>query len=437
LQLNRGKVFSFYLMKKILFLSVNYPPMLTAGSARASRFVVKLPELGWAPLVGAPADIAWDEDGKTRAMSESSEFNGIYRTGELVDAAMFGSERSALLLQGLSAHPGTASPFRRITGMLSGVNLVSGWEKRALSVVTEIIQRHDSVDAIYAQGPPEASLVLALELSEKHGVPVLFDLVAPLDRTASQGARPSDLAKIEERVLTSGHTIMVPTRALKEYFLKKYFGKATHDDIWIVQDFCYGQGDVKSGAKHDSVESVSVTILLETVSVKEMKLFMSIFAGFMHHEGSLSGRSGIRFIGGDGEAVAKYARKYMPQTSCLWGPRCNTDEELACIRRSDLFVVVLGQHESSMLVLPDRVVDALCMKKKVVIIGPDGPAAQVAREAGGFSASLHDSSAVVQALNSSFDDRQGMDGKAVLPDRLSASGALRDLSKILAYMLPV
>ncbi|NTV93248.1 MAG: glycosyltransferase family 4 protein [Chlorobiaceae bacterium] len=356
-----------------------------------------------------------------------------------MDASLFGPERSALLVQGLTAVSRSGSPLRMITGLLSGVNLVSNWEKRAPSVAAEIIGRIESVDAIYAQGPPTASLLLALELAEKHGAPVLFDLVAPFDGAVSQGARQSELTKIEERVLTSGHTVMVPTRALKEYFLKKYIGKATHDDIWIVPDFCSGEQDLSVRARQDPAASQQVIILLEMVSEKELKLFMSVLADFMSNAGSFSFRPGIRFIGGEGESVIKFAKKYMPDASVSWSCRRKEEEELAFIRESAVFGLVLGQHESSAFMVPDRLVDALCMNKKLLVIGIDGAAARLARDAGGFTSPLNDSTAVVQALSSSLDDRQsGRGGEALINrERLPASGSLSNLSKILAYMLPV
>ncbi|MCF8383204.1 MAG: hypothetical protein K9G39_06350 [Chlorobium sp.] len=427
-------------MKKILFLSVNYPPLLTAGSSRASRIVSRLPELGWAPLVVAPADIAWDEEGKNRLLSESGEFTGIYRTGELVDAVAFGPERTAQLVQGMSAAAPTGSPLRMITGLLPGVNLVSGWEKQAASVADGVISRHDPVDAIYAQGPPAAPLLLALELSKKHALPVLFDLVAPLETPSASGSRQSDAAQIEERILTSGHTIITPTRALKEYFLKKYFGKATHDDISIIPDFCEEAFAPKASGKHFSAGSPRVTVLMEHASGKELKLFFSALGRYMKLAGSFSLLPSVQVLGGDDREITKYTRKNIPDASVSVVRRLSGEDELESIRQCDLFGVVAGREGHAPFTVPERAVDALCMRKPLFFVGPEGPAARLAVDAGGFWAPLEDVEGVAQVLGSAFESIRNSPEKfsgGGMPEKLSASQSLNDLSKTLAYLLPI
>lgn len=426
-------------MKKILFLSVNYPPMLTVGSSRASRFAAKLPELGWVPLVVAPADVVWDELDTSRVQSEVSEYTGIYRTGEPMDATTFGPDRTAQLLQGMSVVARTGSPLRRISGLLQGVSLVSGWEKQAASVAGDIIHRHDSVDAIYAQGPPAAPLLLALELSAKYGVPVLFDLVSRVDSVSQPGGNRSDAAKIEERVLTSGHTIMTPTRALKEYFLKRYFGKITHDDLSIVPDFC---SDLPVLAPHAAQKSDGATELLifpELVSGKDLKLFVQALGGFMQEAGMFRGAPVVRIIGGESEELLKHIRKHISGAPVSCCHRLQEREELEAVARCDVFCLVTGQDESASLMLPERLIDALCLHKKLLVIGLEGPAAQLALETGGFFAPLQDASAVIQAFQAAADFRQqGNRGMADRQsERFTEASSLTLLSKLLAYMLPL
>lgn len=426
-------------MKKILFLSVNYPPMLTAGSARASRFVSKLPELGWAPLVVAPADVVSGDAEKSLAQTEASEYTGIYRTGDIVDAEAFGPDRMAQLMQGMTAAAMTGSPLRMISGLLPGVNLVTGWEKQAASVAAEIISRHDPVDAIYAQGPPAAPLILALELSAKHGIPVLFDIVSPVDGMPLQGSARHDAAKIEERVLTSGHTIMTPTRALKEYFLKKYFGKVTHDDISIVSDFCSGSPEKAGMALQNRDGGPQLLVFPEMVQGKELKLFMQALGSFMQQAGVFRGGPSVRIIGGEQEELLKHIRKYLQDAPLSCCDRLQDKEELEAVLTCDVFCFVGGQDESARLLLPARLLDALCMRKTLLVIGPDGTASQLAVEAGGFTAPLNDAQMIIKALQAAIDDVQvsRQAGGSQPPERLTAASSLSDLAKLLAYMLPV
>jgi len=427
-------------MKNILFLSVNFPPMLTEGSARAFRLFAKLAELGWAPIVVAPAEVARDEADACRIGSELSGYSGIYRTGEVIAASTFGPERIAQLLQGNTASPLNASPLRMISGMLPGSNLVSGWEKQAASIAADIITRYDTVDAIYAQGPPAAPLLLALDISAKHGIPVIFDLVAPVDGFSLPGSSRQYLAKIEERVVTSGHTIMTPTRALKEYFLKKYFGKVTHDDISIVSDFCLVPAEIASMASQKREGGTLLLVFADhRVQGKDFKRFMQALGAFMKQEAVCKGGVSVRLISSSQEESNKYIRKYLQDASVSCSHRLPDKEELDAVARCDIFCFIVGTDESSHLILPERLLDALCMNRRLLVFGPDSPATQLALETGGFAASLDDVPAVIQALQAAVDDSEKSEqvGGSRPPERYAADASDGDLAKLLAYLLPV
>lgn len=427
-------------MKNILFLSVNFPPMLTEGSARAFRLFTKFQELGWAPVVVAPAEVAWDESDACSVGSELSGYSGIYRTGEVIAASTFGPERAAQLVQGNTALPLNASPLRMISAMLPGTNLVSGWEKQAASIVADIIARYDTVDAIYAQGPPAAPLHLALDISAKHGIPVIFDLVAPVDGFSLPGSSRQYLAKIEERVVTSGHTIMTPTRALKEYFLKKYFGKVTHDDISIVSDFCLMPAAIASMASQKRDGGMLLLVFADhRVQGKDLKRFMQALGAFTKQPAVSKGAVSVRLISSSLEESHKYIRKYLQDAPVSCSHRLQDKEELDAVAQCDIFCLIGGADESSRLILPERLLDALCMNRKLLVVGPDSPASQLALESGGFAASLNDVPAVIKALQAAADDSERAEqaGGSRPPVRYTADASDGDLAKLLAYLLPV
>jgi len=427
-------------MKNILFLSVNFPPMLTEGSARAFRLFTRFPEFGWAPFVVAPAEVAWDEADTSPDETELSRYSGIYRTGKIISVSAFGPERVAQLVQGNTAAALITSPLGMISGLLHGSNLVSGWEKQAASIAADIFIRHNSVDAIYAQGPPAAPLLLALDISVKHKIPVIFDLVAPVDGFFLPGGNRQNLAKIEERILTSGHTIITPTRALKEYFLKKYFGKVTHDDLSIISDFCSLPEEIMSIASRKRDGSPLMLVFADhRVQGKDLKLFMQALGSFMQQAGVFRGGPSVRFICSDPDESNKYIRKYLQDASVLCSHRLQEKEELAAVASCDIFCFVGGTDESSHFILPERLLDALCMKKRLLVIGSDGTASQLAHETGGLFAPLHDVSAVIQAIHTATESCRESERAAGfrLPERFTANVSHGDLAKLLAYMLPV
>lgn len=419
-------------MKKILFLSANFPPMMTSGASRAFRIASMLPENGWQPLVAAPADIVRSG---TDGISQQHAYP-LFRAGESVDSDAFGPERVEQLLQGMTVSAPAGAALRMISGLLPGVNLAAQWEKLAPAIAAEILGGNEQVDAIYAQGPGRAPLALALELAEKYRLPVLFDLVSPLEIVASGGK--SDAARMEERILTSGHAVITPTRALKEHFLKKYFGKVTHDDITIIPDFCVLPDSPRGAGAQLPVGQSGLIVLFSDVSPKDLKVFMSALGRFLSNAGVLL--PSVSFIGGDRRAIEKYARKYLSSISSTIMYRLSDREELEHIGRCSMFGVVLGSNELSRLTIPERLVDAACMGKFLFVVGPDGPASRLAVDCGGFSAPLQEVGQIVQLLDSMLESAKGFRGSATGMSgtgKFSSSQAIGDLSRLLAFMLPL
>ena len=421
-------------MKKILFLSANYPHMMTCGASRAFRIASMLPENGWQPLVVAPADL--QQSGSDGGSAADQFPCPVYRAGESVDVEAFDPERLEKLLQGMTVAPPVGSALRVISGLFPGVNLHARWEKLAPAIVTDLLAMNGPVDAVYAQGPGMAPLLLALELAEKHRLPVVFDLVAPLDSHVSGGK--SDAERLEERILISGYPVITPTRAMKEYFLKKYFGKVTHDDITIIQDFCILPDSLREAGAQQSAAQSCVSVLLEDVTQKELKVFMAALGRFVANTGVQ--QPSLSFIGGDRKLLEKYARKFLSSVPATFLPRLSDHEELGHIASSSMFGVLTASHDGAELMVPERLVDAAGMGKPLFVIGPDGPAARLAGECGGVASPLQNAESLAGLLGTLWSQsqelRRGMPS-AWTSGRFSPFQSVADLTKLLAYMLPI
>ncbi len=404
------------------------------GALRAFNVASNLPHYGWKPFVIAPPDLQPPFQG----MGAGSE-TLICRTGEAFNARGLDHDSIALFLRG-GMIPAGGVAARVLPRIFSAPHPLSTWEKQASALAEEIIQTEGSIEGIYVQGPPAAAVSLALDLSQKHSLPVLFDLTAPLDQPGSaalpSAVRESDLQKLEERVLTSGYPVITPTRALKEYFLKKYFGRTAHSDISIIPDTALPlpMAIAKAGASFRPV------IFLEGLDSEEMRLLFSSLAAFLQGHASLGSSMAIVVVTAEIQAARKLAKKYRIGDSVELRSAKSAGEEVELALGGDVVGLVSGSAEPCRLRVPDPLLIAVGLGRPVFALGPDGAGKQFSVESGGMHLDGGGDGAPREMLQLCFERwRQGTlsSSKSQLPERCRPERVFRDLGKIIAFMLPV
>ncbi|WP_157858110.1 hypothetical protein [Pelodictyon luteolum] len=428
-------------MKKILFLAVSYPPYMTDGSSRAFRMASRLPGYGWQPVVVAPP--LFVKTGGEDALAESMKEPGpvrVYRSGEAValggvdECTLAAFARGERIVQG-----------GRLSGMLPSIfrdaHPCALWEKQAAVVAAEVMKENPDIEAIYAQGPPSAPIRLGLELSLRHGVPVIFDLTAPLDAPRPWSRlgdlRSDELFKLEQKVLCSGYGVITPTRALKEHFLRKHFGKVSHDDITIIAD-C---GPLVPAAAPPSLSAHSRPLfIIERADEKGAKAFIQALAAVMKECPGGAAFSGATIVDASGDMVPKMLRKAGVEGDLTLSCTASEEEELQLVRTASAVGVVSGSHESFGLWLPDRLIDAVFIGKPVFAVAPEGVATRFAEDAGGLHASPGNPAAIRDMLCS----LSGVIGGSPAPTpsselfaRHSEREVLSEMVKAIALLLPV
>jgi hypothetical protein len=413
---------------------------MTEGSSRAFRIASHLPMYGWEPIVLAPPDFL------PHVASVSGE-NGVkvYRTGEPISVESLDQYALAAFVRGERA-PASGLVAKVFAGRTQADHPLSSWEEEAGALAETIMKEHQGIEAIYAQGPPVAPLALAVELSKKCSIPALFDLVAPLDSpfqfSGLTGMRQSELSKFEERLLTTGYTVITPNRPLKEYFLKKYHGRTAHAEISIVPDFCHpfrteSRSIYSTGGNG---RGFSVLLFLERVDGNDLKKFFSSLSGFRAGYIAASGHPEFIIVSRDRELTMKYVKKYRLEHAVELRCTISEEEELELCMKADAVGMIIGQHELNPLWLPQRLVDAAGMKKALFLAAPDGAAKQFCIESNGLSLSAGSSSAATemfQTLSAQWSDGALLTADQELLSRYCVDRTLGDLAKIIAFMLPV
>ena len=362
---------------------MNFPPMMTEGSSRAFKFASSLPQFGWEPVVVAGHSVSGTG---VDQFPYQVHYAGIERCGEETDA-----EQLFRFVHGL---PQQRFSFRKRssgTTRSNGSSGEGGWERRAAVVAGQVLQDDPDIEMIYAQAPPFAPHRLGLELSAKYHLPVMFDC------TASFADEKQEIS-----IMQSGHCVTMPSRAMKEFFLRKYRGKLFHDDISIVRSgfdpkiFGVLKPEEPAGALMRWVFHV------EKADGKELKNFFSGLSAFVESQQAARGFLSFVFTGLGSEAVGRYLKKYRLEELVDAGPVCSHSEELELCMRADIYCVVLGKGDGYEFFVPERLYDVMGTSASFAGVLPEGLAKQVVHEAGGRTASIEEVETIVELLQETF-----------------------------------
>ncbi len=223
-------------LRKVLMLAYYFPPMGLSGVQRTAKFVKYLPEFGWKPIVltiNPTAYFAYDESLLAELSHPAIE---IVRTDtkDVTKLAASAAKRRQFKMP--------AEPTRKLLSAISQFFFIPdnkiGWKKYAIEQASAIIEREKDIEVIYSTAPPFSSHLIALDLRAKYHLPTVLDFRDPWVENPSHfywtlfHRRRHEA--LEERALTYADRIITANRALKELFLKKYFGRVQHKDISII-----------------------------------------------------------------------------------------------------------------------------------------------------------------------------------------------------------
>ena len=357
---------------------MNFPPMMTEGSSRAFKFASSLPALGWEPVVVAFHSVSGPE-------LEEFPFD-VHYVGQELSLQDFGAEQLSRCVHGLRqkklSFPRLGGNVRSNAG--AGEN---GWEKKARTVAEQVLHDNPDIEMIYAQAPPFAPHRIALELSGKYHRPVMFDCIGPFA-----------VDKLEMTIMHSGHSVTMPSRELKEFFLRKYRGKLSHDDISIIKN-CYDPEALQAlGIGHEAGALMRWVFHIGTTNGSDLKHFFYGLSAFVKSQLAVKGIFSFAFTGSGYDSAMRYLKKYGLEDLVEAGPVCSHREELELCLRADIFCVVLGGSRGTEIFVPERLYDVLGMNASLAGVLPDGLARQLILEAGGRTASIGNSTEIAGLL---------------------------------------
>lgn len=346
-------------MRKIMMLTRNFPPMMTEGAMRAYGFARALQESGWDPLVIGPEFPAGGID--VPRFSFTVRYAG--EAGERKEMDDLG------LFRALRREP--VSGFDRLSQRLQPEQDGRRWEKQARRIAGECMEEHGDIVALYAQAPPYDAIRLALELSRKHGLPLLPDLLWP----CGEGRCRKD----EELLINAHHGLMVPARYAKETLLKRYLGRVGHGDISVVP----GLSRCSGSAGAERVDNGGLQLLF-LVGGGHPGRFEKVFTALLGElVPVLMGGARMMFAGTRSLEASRVAVKAGYADAVVPPGRGSLENELEYCSRADLCCMVLAEPLPSTGYVPERLLDVISCGIPVIAALPPGYQGKDAVDAGG------------------------------------------------------
>ncbi len=206
-------------MRSVLFIAYYFPPMGFSGVQRPLKFVKYLPEFGWRPTVltiHPHAYFAFDDS--LLDDMRGRDFD-IWRTqpGRIFTAL---KTRRTLALE----REGLRKFLNRVSQFFFVPDNKGGWRRRAMNFLAG--QDMSQFDAVFATAPPFTDHLLALDIKQKYGLPVVADfrdawVDYPYYRYWTAWHRRRNI-QLERRVVLGVDRLITTNNFVRNGFIKRH-----------------------------------------------------------------------------------------------------------------------------------------------------------------------------------------------------------------------
>ena len=199
-------------MKDALFLSFYFPPYAGIEVMRAVKWCKYLPDAGWRPIVLSTtakgtmdrrmeADLAEVEIVRTaRPVLHSPAVTGEYQPNR--------------------GWPDWLKKFLQSTVMFP--DRYWQWARQGAAMIPELKRKYPHVRAVVATGYPWSAYVLAEQIAEAYGVPIVLDLRDAWTLNPARIWNSGRHRRLEQRLFQKAGGVIVATRSMQEEYAALY-----------------------------------------------------------------------------------------------------------------------------------------------------------------------------------------------------------------------
>jgi glycosyltransferase involved in cell wall biosynthesis len=416
--------------RRVLFISLKFPPMSDIGAKRALRLVRRLPAHGWKPTVLTLARGAEGQNDPSleRLLPADADVRRDYAGGPLFRAIDHVKHRWSQAVgravgAGQAPRPGAETLLRRTIyaaeDLLEGAVVTDEW----LPFLPGGVRAGDAILAdeahalVYACGDPNSAYLAAWWLARRHDLPLVLDLRDPWALDPTIRALKAPWARwledrLERRVIADATRVILNTEASRQLYVDAYPGEPA-DKFEVVHN-AYDE-DLVDDLHPPRAERFTVAHFGNYHRLRSARVFLDGLARHVQRHGP------VRFVNygefrpddlaharslGLGDSIE--VRGYVPYR-----------ETLGHLRAAH--VLLLEQRNDEGVQIPGKLYDYLLARRPVLSLSRNRELEHLlARTGAGLNVDPHDPEAVARGLA----ELHAID-PAVFETRLDASGAER------------
>lgn len=322
-------------MRRVLVLSVHYPPIQSSQSVRAAKLLKYLPATGWQPdVVCATEDPAFGFD--------STLNRDIPKQTTVIRVSGPSSLRSNFL--GLSRVPDHMAP----------------WIPKAIGAAMRLA-RSNRYDAMITLSFPASSHVAGLGVNVLTGLPWIADFSDPWTNNPYSSGERSTLRQLCNRVLETltlkaASLVGFTTREFRDF--KVPLRHRTVRESVILPNPTEQADFLRVAPDSDPQRSYSIVHVGSLYGIRQPDHFLEGFSRFMEIDPSRL--ASVRFVGQWTRASEPKVLRYpLVRSRVTFVPPISRDEALREMQTADLLLLIEPTREARDIFLPMKLVEYL------------------------------------------------------------------------------
>jgi glycosyltransferase involved in cell wall biosynthesis len=370
------------------------------GVQRTAKFVKYLPLYGWKPFVLTVVPKQYLASDECLLRDVDNGHTRIFRTGALISKE--GNGKTKVVEFKTDNRRKFLSNFLQVFLIPDSKAL---WKRKALELAKKII-KENNIELVYATAPPYTDFLIAKELKQIFGLPVVLDYrdswidcpnnyyPTPLHKNIHK--------KMETSVLKAADKIVTINSRIKELIREKYQFKAEEDFVIIPQGFDREDFIAKGGLPKK--KKMRFTYAGSFMNYYTPKYFLEGLAILFNIRPELKNEIEAVFLGSYPNEYKSYIEEYNLSDSVnLLG----YVEHSECVKyelNSDVLWMMINKTERSDLHSTGKLYEYFGAGKPILACVPEGVARQSLKNYNAVKICYpHDSEAIAKAIEEYYD----------------------------------
>lgn len=380
-------------MKKVLVIAYYFPPLGLSGVQRTLKFVKYLREFDWQPTVLTVGETGYYAK-DTSLLAEIDSSIEVIRTNSNDINSLLKNKNTVSLPR---------ESMRKIMSRVSDLIFIPdskiGWKKAALQSAEELLKR-EKFDAIFATAPPQTAFLIAAELKQKFGIPVVLDYrdlwVDYPFKTFPTPFHEFRHLKLETDVLRTADAVVTASENIRTLMMKRY-GFLTDDKVTIIpQGFDDDDMKVKITPRNDNIMRFTFSGLF--YENRTPQYFLEALWNVLKRKPMFREQIEAHFLGAFRPEHRRIIEKLGLTDRVHIHGYLNHQDCVKFLLESDVLWVMMQEDQST----PGKIFEYIGTKKKILGCVPNGTMRDIIYEAGGVCTEPDDVSEIERAIEYLF-----------------------------------